>query len=311
MSTQMPEVLVVGSVNMDLSVKVGRIPSPGETVLARDAVRSPGGKGGNQAVAAARAGGARVGMIGAVGTDPDGQVLRDALAADGIDVAGLETVEGSSGLALISVDDSAENAIVVVPGANAEVSARTADAQERLAGASVILAQLEIPLETILHAAASRGEDSIFLLNAAPSQELPDALLTAIDVLVVNEHEALEVGGADDLDAAVRRLLDQVATVIVTLGGAGVQLHRRGREMHALPAFPVDAVDTTSAGDTFCGVLAARLASDTGIDEALHAASAAAALTVTRPGAQESIPTEEDVTSFLDQHHPTTYGEAS
>lgn len=311
MSTPMPEVLVVGSVNMDLSVKVRRIPSPGETVLARDAARSPGGKGGNQAVAAARAGGASVGMIGAVGSDPDGPALRDALAADGIDVAGLETVDGSSGLALISVDDSAENAIVVVPGPNAEVSVRNADTQERLNRASVILAQLEIPLETILHSATNRAENSVFLLNAAPSQALPGDLLTAIDILVVNEHEALEVGGAADLDTAVRRLLAQVATVIVTLGGAGVQLHRRGQEMHAQSSFPVEAVDTTSAGDTFCGVLAAHLANATGIEEALRAASAAAALAVTRPGAQESIPTEEDVASFLDQHHPTTYGEAS
>ncbi|MGO1200131.1 MAG: ribokinase [Dermabacteraceae bacterium] len=311
MSTPMPDVLVVGSVNMDLSAKVRRIPAPGETVLARDAVRSPGGKGGNQAVAAARAGGAFVGMIGAVGSDPDGPALRAALAADGIDVEGLETVDGSSGLALISVDDSAENAIVVVPGANAEVTARSADAQERLDGASVVLAQMEIPLETILHAATARAENSLFLLNAAPSQELPAELLTAIDVLVVNEHEALEVGGAANLATAVHHLLEKVSTVIVTLGSAGVQLHRRDQEMHTQPSFPVSAVDSTSAGDTFCGVLAARLANDAGIEEALRDASAAAALTVTRPGAQESIPTEKDVRSFLVQHHPTTYGEAS
>lgn len=311
MSTRKPEVLVVGSVNMDLSTRVRRIPGPGETVLARDAVRSPGGKGGNQAVAAARAGGASVGMIGAVGSDPDGPALRSALAADDIDVTGLETVDGSSGLALISVDDAAENAIVVVPGANSDVTARSASALKLLDRAPVVLAQLEIPLETILHAATARAENSLFLLNAAPSQALPAELLAAIDVLVVNEHEALEVGGASDLDTAVRGLLEQVPTVIVTLGSAGVRLHRRGREAYAQSSFPVDAVDTTSAGDTFCGVLAARLAVGTGIKEALRDASAAAALTVTRPGAQESIPTREDVSSFLDQHHPTTYGEAS
>lgn len=311
MSAPTPEVLVVGSVNMDVSARVRRIPAPGETVLARDAVRSPGGKGGNQAVAAARAGGASVGVIGAVGSDPDAPALRAALEADGIDVTGLETVDGSSGLALISVDDAAENAIVVVPGANASVTARSAAAQALLRRAPVLLAQLEIPLEAILHAATVRAADSLFVLNAAPAQGLPTELLAAVDVLVVNEHEALEVGGDADLATAVQNLLAQVPTVIVTLGGAGVELHRRDREAHLQASFPVTAVDSTSAGDTFCGVLAARLADGIGIEEALRGASAAAALTVTRPGAQDSIPTREDVRSFLTRNHPTTSGDAS
>lgn len=311
MSAPHPEVLVVGSVNMDISARVRRIPAPGETVLARDAVRSPGGKGGNQAVAAARAGGATVGVIGAVGSDPDGPALRVALEADGIDTTGIETVAGSSGLALISVDDTAENAIVVVPGANAAVTARSAAAQSLLRRAPVLLAQLEIPLEAILQSATVRAAGSLFVLNAAPAQSLPAELLAAIDVLVVNEHEALEVGGDADLAAAVQNLLEQVPTVIVTLGSAGVELHRRGQEAHVQPSFPVTAVDSTSAGDTFCGVLAARLARGHGIEEALCESAAAAALTVTRPGAQDSIPVREDVLAFLAQNHPTTPGEAS
>lgn len=305
MSARPPDVLVVGSVNMDISARVRRIPAPGETVLAHDATRSPGGKGGNQAVGAARAGGASVGMIGAVGSDPDGPALRAALEADGVDVAGIETVDSSSGLALISVDDAAENAIVVVPGANAAVTARSAVAHELLRSAPVVLAQLEIPLETILHAATTRAPGSQFLLNAAPAQNLPAELLAAVDVLVVNEHEAVEVGGDTDLSASVTNLLDRVPTVIVTLGRAGVELHRRGREAHFQPSFAVTAVDSTSAGDTFCGVLAARLARGDGIEEALRESAAAAALAVTAPGAQESIPTREDVLTFLAQGHPT------
>lgn len=311
MTSPVPAVLVVGSVNMDLSARVRRIPAPGETVLAQEAVRSPGGKGGNQAVAAARAGGVSVAFVGAVGSDADGQSLLSSLARDGIDVTGIETLQGTSGLALISVDDASENAIVVVPGANAAVSCRTPAAQELLRGAPVLLSQLEIPLESILHAARSRTPGSLFVLNAAPSQALPAELLEAIDVLVVNEHEAREIGGSAQLDIAVQTLLGQVAIVIVTLGSAGVELHRRGRAPQVQPSFPVTAVDSTSAGDTFCGVLAARLAQGTGIEQALRDSSAAAALTVTRPGAQDSIPTAEDLRFFLDQHLPTTSGEDS
>lgn len=311
MTSPVPAVLVVGSVNMDLSARVWRIPAPGETVLAQEAVRSPGGKGGNQAVAAARAGGVPVAVVGAVGSDADGQSLLSSLALNGIDVTGIETLQGTSGLALISVDDASENAIVVVPGANAAVSSRTPAAQELLRGAPVLLSQLEIPLESILHAAQSRAPGSLFMLNAAPAQALSTDLLEAIDVLVVNEHEAREIGGSAQLDTAVQTLLDQVAIVIVTLGSAGVELHRRGRAPYVQPAFPVTAVDSTSAGDTFCGVLAARLAQGTGFEQALRDSSAAAALTVTRPGAQDSIPTAEGLRSFLDQHLPTTSGEDS
>ncbi|MGY5765406.1 ribokinase [Brachybacterium sp. DNPG3] len=293
------DVLVVGSVNMDLAVRVARIPAPGETVLARGASRSPGGKGGNQAVAAARAGGAAVGFVGAVGEDADGRALREALAADGIDVSGTETVAGSSGLALISVDDASENAIVVVPGANAAASTRSPRALAQLAGARVVLAQLEIPLATVLHAATARSAGSLFVLNAAPALDPGPELLAATDVLVVNEHEARALGGGDDLDAAVRALLERVPTLVVTVGSEGAVLHRRGRPPHRQPAFAVAAVDSTSAGDAFCGVLAARLARGGGIEEALREASAAAALTVMRPGAQDAIPSAAEVRAFV------------
>ena len=292
----MIEVVVVGSVNADLAASVERIPGPGETVLATGLVRSPGGKGGNQAVAAARAGGVRTEFVGAVGTDGDADWLLARLDAAGVGVSGVARVAGPSGTALIAVDAAGENSIVVVAGANGELT-RLSDEQAALvSGARVVLAQLEIPLPTVLATAElTRSAGGVFVLNAAPATPLPSELLDLTDVLVVNEHEALIVAGVSDLDEAMDALAARTAAVVLTLGARGSRVVRRGHPPLTVRAMPVTAVDTTAAGDTYCGCLAAGLARGAEWADVVAEATAAAALAVTRPGAQDSIPERADV----------------
>jgi ribokinase len=307
-------VVIVGSINQDVVAQVDRIPAPGETVLASSLLRTGGGKGANQAVAARRTGGAAVAFVGAVGTDADGESLRAALVADGIDVSGLSQIEGPSGTALIAVDAAAENTIVVVPGANAALSALTDVQRAVVAGARVLLTQLEIPLSLVQDAAASRSAKAWHLLNAAPSAPFVAAgaeLLPAVDVLIVNEHEALDIAGVVDLDAAVDAVASRVGALVVTLGREG-SLVVCGSERAEVPPFAAEAVDTTGAGDTFCGMFAATLAAsgrtpDT-VDvallaEAARAGAAAAALAVTRPGAQAAVPSQSEVAALLERTH--------
>jgi len=284
-------VVVVGSVNMDVSVSVDRLPRPGETLLGGTVRRSGGGKGANQAVAAARAGGARTAMVGRVGADSEGHLLRGVLESDGIDCAALGTsATAPTGTALITVDGSGENTIVVAAGANEEVALdeRTASV---VGGADVILAQLEIPQLTVLAAARARRDGALFVLNAAPYAAIDPVLLDEVDLLVVNEHEALGLTGAGSVEAATVSLLDRVPAVLVTLGAAGASLVRRGASPVCVPASPVEVVDTTGAGDTFCGVLGAALARGDDDLTALQLASAAASIAVQRPGAQDAVPT--------------------
>lgn len=305
-------VVVVGSINQDIVARVDRFPGPGETVLARGLVRTGGGKGANQAVAACRAGGESVAFIGAVGTDQDGESLSGALSAEGIDVSGLSQVPGSSGTALISVDASGENSIVVVPGANATLTALSAAQRALVAGARVVLTQLEIPPSLVRDAAAARNDRAWHLLNAAPSAPLVTDgadLLPSVDVLIVNEYEALDAAGAGDLDAALAALASRVRALVVTLGPHG-SLVVLGPATVTVPAYAVDPVDTTGAGDTFCGMFAATLAasgrSPDDIDvpllvRAAQAGAAAAALAVTRPGAQDAVPTASDVAALIER----------
>ena len=284
-------VVVVGSVNMDVSVSVDRLPRPGETLLGGTVRRSGGGKGANQAVAAARAGGARTAMVGRVGADSEGHLLRGVLESDGIDCAALGTsATAPTGTALITVDGSGENTIVVAAGANEEVALdeRTASV---VGWADVILAQLEIPQLTVLAAARARRDGALFVLNAAPYAAIDPVLLDEVDLLVVNEHEALGLTGAGSVEAATVSLLDRVPAVLVTLGAAGASLVRRGASPVCVPASPVEVVDTTGAGDTFCGVLGAALARGDDDLTALQLASAAASIAVQRPGAQDAVPT--------------------
>lgn len=304
-------VVVVGSVNRDVVARVERIPGPGETVLASSLQRTPGGKGGNQAVAAARAGGAPVAFVGAVGDDPDGEYLRAALAGAGVDVSGLETTTTApTGTALISVDDAGENAIVVVAGANAASDALTARQRELVASARVLVTQLEVPVALVREAAAARPDGAWHVLNAAPSAPFTgaaEALFASLDVLIVNEHEARDITGAADSDAALDDLARRVPAVVLTLGASGC-LVAHGAARVRVPAFPARPVDTTGAGDTFCGVVAATLAASgktpSSLDVALLAAAAragaaAAALAVGRPGAQAAVPSAGEVEALL------------
>ncbi|WP_188241623.1 ribokinase [Microbacterium thalassium] len=304
------KIAVVGSVNMDIVARVPRVPGPGETLLARGVSRSGGGKGANQAVAAARAGGATVAFVGAVGADQDGEALRAGLERDGIDVSGLVSSGEPTGTALISVADDGENAIVVIAGANAERGPLTARQRALVAEADVVIAQLEIPVARVLEASALRSPDSLFVLNASPSEPFSDAragdrLLEAADILVVNEHELRDIaGGSLDLDAALDRLAHRVHAVVLTLGAEG-SLIARGDERRRIPSFQADAVDTTGAGDTFCGVFAAALpAGRAALDidtlaRAATSAAAAASLAVGRPGAQDAVPTAAELAEFM------------
>ena len=296
-------VIVVGSANLDTSVSVRRHPGPGETVLADAREAGPGGKGLNQAVAASRAG-AETRFIGAVGDDPAGHRLAAMLEDEGVQ-AGLARSRRATGTAFVMVSDGGENAIVVVPGANADGEAIGREAREVIGSTAkagdVVLAQLEVPLDTVLLAfslAHERGASTV--LNAAPSRDLPSALLAETDVLVVNQHECLDLAGPDasSVDAAARALASRVGTVVVTRGESGAIVISGDEDRH-VPAFRVEAVDTTAAGDTFCGVLASRLAAGDALAAAVPFASAAAALCVQRPGAAASAPHLEEITGFL------------
>ena len=292
-------VVVVGSLNVDLSLTCDTIPAPGETVLASAVRRSAGGKGANQAVAAARAGGASTSIVGAVGDDADGRFLLDQLARDDVDTAQVTLLPGQpTGLALITVDRAGENAIVVAPGANSAV-VLDSTARQLIRSADVVLAQLETPQPLLIEAARSRRSGVPFILNAAPAASLTDELSGEVDLLVVNEHEARSVSGAGVLGEAIRILAARFPAVLVTLGADGSELHRRDTPVVRAPALTVPVVDTTAAGDTFCGVLAAGLAAGLPIERAMTTAGTAASLTVQRPGAQDSIPTLAEVRALL------------
>ena len=284
------DVVVLGSANLDLVVRVARIPAPGETVLASRREYHPGGKGLNQAVAAARAG-ARTAFIGTLGEDDAAQVLLATLAEAGVRTEAVARIAGASGLALIVVQSSGENTIVVEPGANAATGSLSEVAQAMIRDGAVLVAQLEIPLEAVLAGAdVARAAGRTVILNAAPARPLPDELLALVDVLVVNEHEALTLTGLDDLDRAGHRLAERVGEVIVTLGARGAVRIGRGTGTFHTPGLRADPVDTTGAGDAFVGVLASAIASGSSRSEALLLAVAAGALAVETPGAVPSIP---------------------
>jgi len=281
-----PDVVVVGSLNHDITVEADRRPAGGETVLGRSLATACGGKGANQAVAAARAG-ARVAMVGCVGDDAAGEEMVGNLEAAGVATDAVRRADAPSGTALIGVDAQGENAIVVVPGANAELAAR--DVEATLAGAGgapVVLAQLEVPEDAIAAAAGGAGR---FVLNASPARDVPSAVLAAADPLIVNVGEAAALAGAagDDPGALAAALLALgPRSVVVTLGADGARWASAGTDF-AQPAPAVDVVDTTGAGDVFAGTLAARLARGDDPEAALAAAVDAGAAAVGWHGAQE------------------------
>jgi ribokinase len=281
------DVAVVGSVNLDLVATTARLPAPGETVSGTSYAEHAGGKGLNQAIAAARSG-ARVALVAAVGDDAAGSTLRSLAAADGIDVTAVSVLAGEvTGRALITVDEHAENSIVVVPGANALMRAETTPR------ARVVIAQLEVPIEEVITAFRhARRDGARTILNPAPAQALPDELLQLCDIVVPNEHEADLIGG-------VSAMLDRgVSAVVTTRGGAGVIVTESiggAVDTWSEPAVEVSPVDTTGAGDAFCGALAARLAMGDLLRDAICYAAAAGALATTVAGAVPSLPRADAV----------------
>jgi ribokinase len=300
--TDSPEIVVIGSANADLVTRVERLPAPGETVLATGYAEHPGGKGANQAIAAARLGRA-VSFVGVVGDDEHGALLTEALVAEDVDVANLRRLSGvPTGRALVLVDDAAENSIVVVSGANAEVGPDdVAAAAAALRGAAVAVAQLEIPLEAVRAAAGHAA--GRFLLNPAPARPLDAELLDRVDVLVVNEGEFARVTGVEVGDDA-EEFADRVGqaglrcAVVVTLGGRGAMVCENG-QVTVCPAPPVTVVDTTGAGDCFVGALADALARGRSLPDALHWAVAAASLSTQSLGATTAMPTSAEVEALL------------
>jgi len=300
-------IVVAGSANIDLVARVDHQPVPGETLIATDYAVYDGGKGANQAVAAARMG-SDVRFVGAAGTDEFGLRIRSALAAENIDTQGVSTVEGVSGIAMISVDTNGENAIIVVPGANATLGAID-HADALFTGAHVVLTQLETPpafVNAALKAGRASGAETI--LNAAPAASLARYELAALDWLMVNAGEAAFVAGvADepaDIDAAhalAAQLVDRYQVgVIITLGADGALWRGIDASHGHVPATPCKVVDTTGAGDTFAGVFAHARSQGASVENALTMAVAAGGLSVQRAGARTGMPTQAELTAALD-----------
>ncbi|KAA2256956.1 ribokinase [Solihabitans fulvus] len=295
-----PKVLVVGSANADLVVAVDRRPGGGETVLGADTVVLPGGKGANTAVAAAKLG-ASVALLGAVGDDQYGALLRESLRGAGVRAELVRTADRPTGIAYITVTPDGENSIVVSPGANAQVSSSDVDAAvEALRGARVLVCSLEVPVASVEHAVALAAEAGVRpLVNLSPVAELSARTLAALDPLVVNEHEAGWLLGepdpADDAVTLAGRLLELgPRSVVITLGARGAVV-ATADGAHRVAAPSVRAVDTTGAGDAFAGALAVRLAEGDGLAEAAGYAARVAATSVTRNGAQPSYPSTDEV----------------
>jgi len=313
-----PAIVVVGSLNMDFVVGVEHLPAPGETVLGRNFQMFPGGKGANQAVAAARLGGNSVAvrMIGRVGYDVFADHLKASLSAAGVDVSAVHATKSqATGVALIWVDRSGQNSIVVASGANGELAAADVEAMRPVfRGARLALFQLETPLSTVARALAlARQEGLETILDPAPAQPLPAELLAQVDILTPNETEALQLLGrpaarvapaaAVEMAGALRRLGPK--TVILKLGDQGCLAHDGVAPRH-VPGFPVEVIDTTAAGDTFNAALAVAMAEGAPLEHALRFANAAAAISVTRLGAQASAPARREVDAFLERQQASS-----
>lgn len=288
------DVVVVGSVNADLVVSVDRRPAAGETVLGSDLAIHPGGKGANQAVAAARLGG-RVAFLGRAGIDGNGELVRSALRGDGVDLSHLVVTDAPTGVALITLGPEGDNSIIVSPGANARVSADdVASAATLFAAASVVSLQLEIPLPAVVAAARSATEAGArVVFNLSPPAEVPDELLALCDPLVVNEHEAEFLGAAGPAGLLARG----PRSVVITRGADGAVV-ADGSGVTQVPSPEVKVVDTTGAGDAFTGALCLRLARGDALAEAARFAARVGAAAVREPGAQSSFPALADVNTL-------------
>lgn len=300
--------VVLGSINADHILNLESFPRPGETVTGSQYQVAFGGKGANQAVAAGRSG-ANIAFIACTGDDDTGEQVRKQLASDNIDIAPVSVVAGeSTGVALIFVNGEGENVIGIHAGANAALTtARVAEQEGRIASADALLMQLESPLESVLAAAKiAHGNQTTVALNPAPARELPDELLSLVDIITPNETEAEKLTGVrvendEDAAQAAQVLHDKgIETVIITLGSRGVWASQKGTGQR-VPGFKVQAIDTIAAGDTFNGALMTALLEGTELPEALRFAHAAAAIAVTRKGAQPSVPWRKEIDDFLRQ----------
>ncbi len=302
----MTDILVIGSLNADLVVRALHFPAPGETIQGEDLATIPGGKGANQAVAAAKQG-ARVAIAGRVGRDGFGSTLIENLNDFGVDTTHIcRDEQAATGTAMIVVDSNGQNSIVVSPGANGRVTCEDVDAAvPAMENAKILLLQFEIPLETVTCAASlARKKGLRVILNPAPARPVPPELLANVDLLIPNETELsrlseTQVNDIESVEKAARSLLARgVQTVIVTLGEKGALVVQKSRVAH-IPAFKVKVVDTTAAGDAFIGGLAAALLRGLELEEAVRCGNAAGALAVTRFGAQTSLPTLDEVQALL------------
>ena len=297
-------VVVVGSINMDMVVRAPRHPSPGETILGSLFRTFPGGKGANQAVAAARLGG-HVKLVGRVGNDSFGGTLLNALKADGVDTTYVKQTENvSTGVALITVSDEGQNNIVVVPGANALLTAEDIRAAEAVfRGAEAVVVQLEIPMEAVkeaIHLACGHGVQVI--LNPAPAQPLDESLLAEVDYLIPNEGELLQITGMQTVAQAANSIKSLgLCSLVVTMGKEGVLVLHNSLSWHVLP-HDVEVVDSTAAGDAFVGAFAVSLTEGKNAQDAAAWGNAAGAIAVTRAGAQPSLPTRVDLETFMENH---------
>lgn len=298
----MTDLVVIGSLNMDLVIQTPRFPGPGETIQGGDLATYPGGKGANQTVAASKQG-LKSAMIGMVGKDQFGPRLLETLKGQGVETGGIsQHPSAATGTALILVNQEGENVIVLSPGANAELGPENIDQHlSLLEEAKYLLMQFEIPLETVMHAAQTAHEMGLtVILNPAPGRDIPRDLLDVVDILVPNESELSiisnqPVRNLPEAKSAARSLIGgPLSTVIVTLGGQGAYLVTGQDERHT-KAPQVDVVDTTAAGDSFIGGFLAALGRGESLPEAVKYANCAGALATTKPGAQPSLPTLEEV----------------
>jgi len=303
----MADIVVVGSLNIDFLIKIPRYPEPGETLEGYFVKITPGGKGGNQAVAAAKLG-ARVAFIGRTGTDVFASILRESLEAAGVDITYLfQCKDEFSGMAFVTVDDWGENSIVIIPGANNQCSPEDINkAEEQLAKAKVVLLQLEIPLETVIHTVkVAHRYNAKIVLDPAPPRRLPAEVYSMVDIMIPNQKEVSMLTGIpvnkkvdNAIEASLQLLKYGVKIAIVKLGSEGAILSTKEAIYH-IPSFQVDVIDTTAAGDAFAGGLAVALSEGKDLCEAVRFANAAGALASTKLGAQESMPLRVTVEELL------------
>ena len=297
----MKKILVVGSLNMDYSIKTSKMPNVGETVLGKEYTLNPGGKGANCAYALGRFG-ANISMLGMVGLDENGKILKNNLKEVNVNDKNIKEINDSTGVAFVTVDDDGDNSIIVISGANSKVDKSFIDENISLIKDSdIIVMQLEIPIDTVLYVSKLAKEyGKTVILDPAPARnDLPLELYKNIDIIKPNETEVLTLTGKDDIGNASLDLIEKgCKNVIVTLGSEGSLLVTKDG-MKKYDAEKVDVVDTTAAGDTFTGALAFALSNDKELDEAIKFANKVSSIVVTRKGAQESIPSYEEVKELL------------